>query len=512
MQGDITKNWHKIRNRITTDETHHDLRQSFEESVFPYIPKAHQQRSGLLVDFLNIRGQSAAMDIVDLMMFGENRIGVLLAHIPATIRSSLEDVTVLKSALRDQKPGTSAAAMLRALDTFFSENLRTATGVPAFYILFDQQNRTINFASAGHIPVLLYRPNEKQLFRLTTEGNALGLAPHAFRDYSGRPGNSLPSLRSEEIRLQQHDMLIIMSDGALSARNAWGEQFGMKRMVKLIRKYGHMQPTPFLVEAQNAIEQFTLGETLENDVSMVTLKNMLPDLDLPQGTRTPEAQDRFLTLEEEEHLWRVAEKHPEARINELMDLLGERYQTLGYERIRACLAAQQHGSNHKSAETPRKRFESLEKYFHREMLQAFPVRQLLYRKYEFRGNTAAIKTALEHYQNGHFQESLIAFMKVRKAIADSEAVHCFFGNLYILVNMTIKAKQEFLKAIKLNPRSVHAYLALAYISLLHEDYDNVINNLRAAIRLDDRLQEYDAFLKKLVLELDRQHGVNEWLA
>ena len=72
--------WERARTKITADETQHDLRQAMEESVFPYIPKARQQRSGLLIDFMNMKGTAADTDLIDLLMLGENRFGVLRPH------------------------------------------------------------------------------------------------------------------------------------------------------------------------------------------------------------------------------------------------------------------------------------------------------------------------------------------------------------------------------------------------------------------------------------------------
>lgn len=119
-----------------------------------------------------------------------------------------------------------------------------------------------------------------------------------------------------------------------------------------------------------------------------------------------------------------------------------------------------------------------------------------------------IGQALEYYQNGKYQESLIEFMKVKKAIAESESVFCFFGNLYLLLNMSIKAKQEFLKALKLNPKSTHAICALSYVSLLHEDYEGAIHHLATAIRMDENLTDYYNFLKKLVNTVNTS---SEWI-
>lgn len=508
--------WKNNRANFSPDETHHELRPSVEACAFPYIPKARQQRSGLLIDFLSMRGKSAGKNHVDLIMLGENRFGVLLVNIPSSAGASDDDLLLLKSALRDQKYVESAATTLRALDSFFSENLKAAAGVEAFYSIINQNKRVANFSSAAHAPMLVYRPEEKNIFRLNCQGNALGLAPQAYKDFNGHLRSSLPSLKSETVQIKQHDLLIFYSNGVIEAKNAWGEPFGMNRFLRTVRKNGHKQPTPFLIELQNAIEQFTLGEPIKEDVTVIALKNMLPGINGNRDAAIPEIEQKFLNIEEENQLWQTAKKHPDARINELLDLLGDRYTSLGHERIRYYLSTENKQilptNSQNEIEIPKRRFESVEKYFQRQLLEAFPIRQLLYRKYEFRGNTNVISKALKHYQNGEFQESLLEFSKIRKVIAESESVFCFFGNLYLLLNMSIKARQEYLKAIKVNPKSVHAYLALGYIALMHEDYDSTIHYLSTAIRLDGGdIEAYQKFLAKFVSALDKQSGVEEWV-
>lgn len=485
-----------------------------ENGVFPYIPKTRQQRAGLLIDFFCLRGTSASQNFVDLLMLGENRFGILLAEIPAGFAALVDEPALIKAALRDQKTATSTAATLRTFDTLASSYSTASEGIRAYYTIINQQNRSISFSSAGHLPMIVYRSRAERAYLLNCEGNELGLAPQASRDVNGRMKSQLPRMTSETVRARQHDLIVLFSSGLLQAKNSWGENFSMQRLLDVIKAYGHMQPTPFLTELQNALDEFMMGETPMEDITVVALKNMLSDVDEFAADALPEIEDHFLTFEEEEFLRQTSERNPEARISELMVMLGDRYLKLGHERVRFCLTNGLHyKKNGRNGEAkPKKKLDGVEKYFQRELLKAFPIRQLLYSKYEFRGNTSAIAKALEFYQNGNFQESLIEFLKVRHAIAKSESVHCFFGNLYLLLNMSIKARQEYVKALRLNPHCVHAHLALAYIALLHEDYEGTINSLMTALRLDSQLPEYEKFVCHLVRSLEKQSGAEAWLA
>ncbi|MDQ7054715.1 MAG: SpoIIE family protein phosphatase [candidate division KSB1 bacterium] len=482
--------------------------------VLPYIPQTQQQRSGFLVDFLYIRGQAGGTDHLDLIMLGSKQYGVLLAKLPVHVRERLHDFSILKRTIRDQNAGQSPSGAIRALESLLVEHFDQHEKLKAAYAEFSPQTRTIRFATTANAPLFLFRQEHRQIYRLLSDDGTLPGTSLDEMPFRTQKPTLLPSSPSEAIRLEQHDLILMISDGFLAIKNTWGENLGMARLKKFLNDYGHMQPGPFLRRLQAEIEEFTMGEPLQHDVTVVAVKNMLPNDEAMYDETAVDLDSRFLTLNEEEELWQVSQEHPDLRLRELLQLVGSQFQRLGPDRIRFYLKNDHTlwlNGGVQNGFAPR-RFDGLEKHFHQKLIEAFPIRQLLYRKYEFRGNTDAIARALEHYQNGHFQESLIEFVKVRKAIVENESVYCFFGNLYLLLNMTIKARQEYLKALRLNPRCVHAYLALAYIALLHKDYEGAIHYLSTAIRLDSSLKLYERFLHHMLAVLDKQNGHKEWIA
>ncbi|RMD98787.1 MAG: hypothetical protein D6814_06825, partial [Calditrichaeota bacterium] len=310
------------------------------------------------------------------------------------------------------------------------------------------------------------------------------------------------------------DMVLLFSEGLVRLKNARGEKNSLTWFINFVKTYGNMQPSPFLARLKSAIEKFMQGEPFQQDVTVIAIKNMQSPAVASSDQNAREIETRFLSIEEEIRLLRATKKHPELQPQDLAHALGEPFARFDPERIQYYLGRRDRTRKNGSIKAPNrsKSTQALKRHFQREMLEKFPIRQLLYRKYEFKGNTEAIQKALAHYQNGRFQESLIEFTKARRVIADSDAVYCFFGNLYLLLNMTIKARQEYLKALKINPRCVHAYLSLAYIALLHQDYEATIGYLTTAIRLGEDIQQYERFLHQLVSALEKQNGHPEWLS
>ncbi len=488
-----------------------DLPQS---EILPYIPQTQQQRSGFLVDFLYIRGQLGGTDHLDLIMLGSKQYGVLLAQLPVRVREQLNDFSILKRVIRDQNAGQSPSGAIRALESLLVEHFKRHEKLKAAYAIFSPQSRSIRFATTAHASIFLFRQEHRQMYRLLSDDGGFSAASMDEYAYRTHPSTLLPGAPSEAVRLEQHDLILMVSDGFLTLKNTWGESLGMGRLKAFLDEHGHMQPGPFLRKLQSEIEAFTMGEPIQQDVTVVAVKNMLANDEAVYDDDAVDLDSRFLTLDEEAELWQISQEHPDLRLRELLQKVDTRFQRLGPDRIRFYLKNDHpHWLNGTARPPiPPRRFEGLESHFHQKLVEAFPIRQLLYRKYEFRGNTDAIARALEHYQNGHFQESLIEFIKVRKAIVENESVYCFFGNLYLLLNMTIKARQEYMRALRLNPRCVHAYLALAYIALLHKDYEGAIHYLSTAIRLDSHLKLYERFLHHMLTALDKQNGHKEWIA
>jgi tetratricopeptide (TPR) repeat protein len=154
---------------------------------------------------------------------------------------------------------------------------------------------------------------------------------------------------------------------------------------------------------------------------------------------------------------------------------------------------------------------SAKKQFHENLLAAFPLRQLLDKRYEFRSSSPEVAQALRFYDNGEHERALEEFSRLRPVMRSSAPMHCFFGNLYLLLKTPAKAQHEFVAALQLDPRCVHALLALGYIALLSDDYSAAIDSLTTALRLNKNLQAFEQFAEKLIAAVERLGNRNEWI-
>jgi hypothetical protein len=522
---------------------------SEEAMIFPYIPRKRQERNGLLIDYLYLPAPDAAGDQVDFLILGENRLGVLLADVSGKL--SQENLPIIKTALRSNSAGLSTAATLRYLDQRLSEFSANGFAITAFYAIFDQNKRLLHFASAGHLPMLLYRPAAEKVFLLNTCGAPFGTLPSSgtsFGSASNDQGktndanaagetagrnmaiNDANALKSERVALRQNDLLILYSDGLLAIRNAQGEFFGRQRLVDFVYKFSELNPTDFLIELKRALEKFADSRPMADDVTVIVLKNVLRDLEKPHPAAAGyDLEHRFLTTSEEQAILEILRENSKASAPEILGCLKNgKYAYLQSEQIETYLAqlgrwlqpwqerngkadsqaasgaAAEKSGSHKSAKPTKKQF-------HEDLRAAFPIRQLLHKHYEFRGSSGEFAQALRHYENGDYERALAEFARLRPTMRSSASMHCFFGNLHLLLNAPAKAQHEYLTALQLDPRCVHALLALSYIALLQDDYPAAIDSITTALRFNKNLSIYEQFAEKLIAAVERLENRNEWI-
>ncbi|MDZ7292603.1 MAG: SpoIIE family protein phosphatase [candidate division KSB1 bacterium] len=513
-------------------------------AIFPYIPRKRQERNGLLIDYLYLPAPNAAGDQVDFLILGENRLGVLLADVSGKI--SHDSLPIIKTALRSNSAGLSTAATLRYLDQRLSEIKTNGLAITAFYAIFDQNKRLLHFASAGHLPMLLYRPATGKVFLLNTCGAPLGVEMNGNPDANGatkailqdlpaspsnQPITNMNTLKSERVALRHNDLLVLYSDGLLATRNSQGEFFGRQRFVEFVRKFGDLGPNDFIIELKRALEKFSGNQPTTDDITVIVLKNILRDLDKPHPEAAGyELESRFLTTDEEQGILEILRENPNAQISEILGCLsGGEYAYLQSEQIEAYLAQlgrwlqpwQDRNGRMENRISPalavtRKsdspgRTASAKKQFHENLLAAFPIQPLLHKQYEFRGTSSEVAQALRYYENGAYEQALVEFTRLRPNMRNSASMHCFFGNLQLLLNAPAKAQHEYLMALQLDPRCVHALIALSYIALLQEDYAAAIDSITTALRFNKNLTMYEKFAEKLIAAVERLENRNEWI-
>jgi serine phosphatase RsbU (regulator of sigma subunit) len=169
--------------------------------------------------------------------------------------------------------GTLVAAVKGLFGTYAEEpDLARAIGsaaralrrmaLPQLFMAFAMvrlRGRTLELTGAGMPPALLYRATSGRLERLPLKGLPLG-APA-----------DIP-YRTESVGLQPGDAVVLMSDGLPELRDAEGREFGYGRAGDTLCASGPGNADAILRAFVAALEGWTNGHPLHDDVTLVVLK------------------------------------------------------------------------------------------------------------------------------------------------------------------------------------------------------------------------------------------------
>jgi sigma-B regulation protein RsbU (phosphoserine phosphatase) len=113
------------------------------------------------------------------------------------------------------------------------------------------------YVNAGHNPPFLLG-RDGSMKELTAGGMVLGLFAGA-------------QYEAATIKLQPDDHLVLFTDGVVEALNTAGEEFGMERLVALLRENARATAPEILARLQEAVLSFSANAPQHDDITMMVL-------------------------------------------------------------------------------------------------------------------------------------------------------------------------------------------------------------------------------------------------
>lgn len=156
------------------------------------------------------------------------------------------------------------------LNNKITEFLDDYSFVTMVYIIFDEKNRKLELSNAGHMPVILYRPEDSSTIHLGKASPPIGL--EADLDFA----------RQELTNLKPGDVFVVYTDGVIEARlggSAGTDEnipiedriFGMERLEDLVRQNAHRSSEEIVNTVIKNVMDFS-GNQFNDDVTLVVIK------------------------------------------------------------------------------------------------------------------------------------------------------------------------------------------------------------------------------------------------
>jgi len=122
----------------------------------------------------------------------------------------------------------------------------------------DAQNRSLRYVNCGHNPALLFRAATGALSLMNSSCPPIGLS-----------AAEVCELTSEE--LEAGDVLVFYTDGVTEAENRLGEEFGMQRLMEVVRRDPSLSAEKLMTDIYNSAADFC-GDSFNDDVTILVVK------------------------------------------------------------------------------------------------------------------------------------------------------------------------------------------------------------------------------------------------
>jgi len=253
--------------------------QGAQEIQHTLLPASFPEVDGYEIGALYRAAKEVGGDYYDFFWVDPTTMGIVVADVSGKGVPGSLVMTMIRTAMRLEARGNrSASDVLARVNHHVTADMKKGMFVTMFYVVLDSRRRTINFASAGHNPMILYRGRTKEVYFLKPKGFPLGI---------NLPDGEMfdKSLAIQKIGLEKNDMLVIYTDGITEAMNKQKKQFGEDRLIATIRENSHLTPEEFVAELSRRIAVFTDGAEQNDDITVVAIKEKLTAQSVMYKTR-----------------------------------------------------------------------------------------------------------------------------------------------------------------------------------------------------------------------------------
>jgi sigma-B regulation protein RsbU (phosphoserine phosphatase) len=223
------------------------------------LPKENPQIPGANIAGLSYPAREVGGDYYDFIPMDSKRLGVVIADVsgkgvPASLLMSNIQATLRVQVVSSQSPGQ----CIREANTALHKSTASDKYATLFYGILDMEERSFTSTNAGHnAPMLMSEGTCCR--RLEMGGIVLGMLP------------DMP-FQEEKIQLNSGDLLLMFSDGITEAMNDREEEYGEKRLMKLLKEHGGLAPEALLEKIVAEVRAFTGGTQQQDDMTLVVIK------------------------------------------------------------------------------------------------------------------------------------------------------------------------------------------------------------------------------------------------
>jgi serine phosphatase RsbU (regulator of sigma subunit)/anti-sigma regulatory factor (Ser/Thr protein kinase)/transposase len=267
--NDMTSKIQDSQKGMMENERMQQEMQVAQEIQHTLLPREFPQIEGYEIGATYRAAKEVGGDYYDFFWVDPTTLGIVVADVSGKGVPGSLVMTMIRTAMRLEARGNrSSSSVLGKVNQHVTADMKRGMFVTMFYIILDSRNRSINFSSAGHNPMILYREKTKEVYFLKPKGFPVGI---------DLPEEDMfeKSMALQKVSLEKNDMLVIYTDGITEAMNPESDQFGEDRLTKVIKENAHLTPAEFVEKLNEAVAQFTRGAEQNDDITVVAIKEKM---------------------------------------------------------------------------------------------------------------------------------------------------------------------------------------------------------------------------------------------
>ncbi|RME74243.1 MAG: GAF domain-containing protein [Chloroflexi bacterium] len=291
--GVIIKNFLLHQRAITQERLRRELEIAAEiqKSMLPtHLP----QVGGMSIAVSSTPASEVGGDFYDFVTLDDHHLTVIIGDvagkgIPAAMLTSVTRTILRVEAMRGESP---EMIIQRANEVLSQDLNRAESFVTVFTANIDSYDGLLTYASAGHMPAILWRADTRNIELLNATTPPLGI-----------PGNYPP--KTKTVKIQPGDTLVLYTDGITDAPAPNGNLFGLNRLLYIIRNRATEAPEKLQEYIQAEVNAFLGTSDSRDDATLLIIKLLptsqrLPAKDISTVIKTVEfrypADIKYLTL------------------------------------------------------------------------------------------------------------------------------------------------------------------------------------------------------------------------
>lgn len=239
--------------------------QMAEEIQRALIPSKLPTMKGFDIAAIYKAARMVGGDLFDFVQMGEHTFAVAVADVSGKgIPGSLVMAMVRTALQLEARDRRSAREILIRINEFTARHIKQGMFVTMLLAVVDTSTGHIDFASAGHNPILHFDYEQQKAHFLNAPGMPVGI--------KAGNGDFARSMESSTIELRKDDLLLIYTDGVTEGRGVHKRAYGTERIVELLRENRDASATDVAQAIESDIARFVGREIQHDDITMVILK------------------------------------------------------------------------------------------------------------------------------------------------------------------------------------------------------------------------------------------------